>query len=148
MDLQEFYYSNTNEYSFNKFKKNFKSVILIQNEITGCYAALRLVELGFDEGYETLKFFGINYEDVDEIRSAILRKETRLEFAKNKLDTNDKKEAVNFYKIIASVERNLNRQMNLPDINLERWVAYLGEIKEKNEADKQAAKEMKNKRHR
>ena len=146
LDLQEYYYSNTNEQSFKKFKDNFKKVILIQNEITGCYAALRLIELGIDEGYETLKFFKIESDDMEQIRSAISRKETRLEFAKNKLDTNGKNEAVGFYKIVASVERNLNRQMVLAEINLERWVAYLDEIKQKNEAEKQAARNIKSKK--
>jgi hypothetical protein len=148
LDLQEYYYSNTNEQSFKKFKDNFRRVILIQNEITACYAALRLIELGFEDGFETLKHFKIESDDLEQIRSAISRKETRLEFAKNKLDTNGKNEAVSFYKILASVERGLNRQMVLSEINLERWVAYLDEIKQKNEAEKQAAERIKSKKRR
>ena len=146
LDLQEYYYSNTNQQSFKKFKDNFRMVILIQNEITGCQAALKLIEFGLDEGYETLKFFGVNQEDIEGIKSAIGRKETKLEFAKNKLDTNDKKQAVGFFKIVASVERNLNRQLDLKDVSLERWVAYLEEIKLKNEAEKQAAQNIKSKK--
>ena len=146
LDLQEYYYSNTNQQSFKKFKDNFRRVILIQNEITGCQAALKLIELGLDEGYETLKFFGVNQEDIEGIKSAIGRKETKLEFAKNKLDTNDKKQAVGFFKIVASVERNLNRQLDLKDVSLERWVAYLEEIRLKNEAEKQAAQNIKSKK--
>lgn len=148
LDLQEYYYSNTNETSFKRFKDNFRKVILIQNEITGCYAALKLIELGLEEGYETLKFFGVNQEDIEGIRSAIGRKETKLDFAKNKLDTNDKKQAVGFFKIVASVERNLNRQLDLKEVSLERWVAYLDEIKQKNEAERQAAQNIKSKKKR
>lgn len=147
LDLQEFYYSNTNKQSFNKFKHNFKQVILLQNEITGCNAGLKLVELGFPEkGFEILEYFKISYTDTKNIKSAILRKETKLEFAKNKLDKGDKKESVSFYKIVASVERNLNRQLNLKEINLERWVAYLGEIREKSEAEKKLVQKNKGKK--
>ena len=56
------------------------------------------------------------------------------------------KESVSFYKIVASVERNLNRQLNLKEINLERWVAYLGEIREKSEAEKKLVQKNKGKR--
>lgn len=145
LDLQEYYYANTNKQSFQRFKDNFKRVILLQNEITGCYAGLRLVELGENEGLDILKQFGITATEPQQIQSAINRKETKLEFAKNKLGDNDKKEAVSFYKQVASVESNLNRQLNLNEINLERWVAYLEEIKQRYEAQK---KELtKNKRN-
>jgi len=146
LDLQEYYYSETNKQSFNRFKNNFKNVILCQNEVTGCYAGLKLVELGIEEGYETLMFFKISAIEKEQIESAIRRKETKLELLKNKLDNNDKKEAVSFYKMVANVERNLNRQLNLTEINLERWIAYLAEIKEKHESEKKLARNNKNKR--
>jgi hypothetical protein len=143
LDLQEYYYANTNKQSFNRFKNNFKRVVLLHNEITACYAGLRLVEFNREEGYEILKKFGISGKDEQAIKSAILRRETKLDLAKNKLGNNDKKEAVSFYKIVASVESGLNRQLNLQEINLERWVAYLNEIKDKNEAAKKQAHKKK-----
>jgi hypothetical protein len=144
LDLQEYYYSNTNKVSFQKFKGNFKKVVLLQNEITACYAGMKLVEFNMDKGHEILRRFGIKYTDIGDIKSAILRKETKLDFAKNKLSSNEKRETVGFYKIVASVESGLNRQLNLHEINLERWVAYLNEIKDKNElAKKQTRKNKK-----
>lgn len=146
LDLQEYYYVNTNKVSFQKFKDNFKRYVLLQNEITACNAALMLVDLNDETGFEILEYFGIRGKDEKEIRSAILRKETKLEFAKNRLSKGEKKDAIGFYKIVASVERGIGRQLNLAEVNLERWVAYLDEIKTKNELEKQRV--HKNKRRR
>ena len=146
LDLQEYYYSNTSKQSFEKFKYNLKKVVQLQNEITTCEAALQLVILGFDEHFETLIKFGITATDVDQIKSAISRKETKLEFAKNKLDKGGEKESAGFYKLVANVERALNRQLDLKEINLERWVAYLQDIKERNEQQKQELNNSKRKR--
>lgn len=113
---------------------------MLQNEITACLAAFELVNLGDTDGYKTLQYFGINSEDFAAIKSAILRKETKLELAKNRLGNKEKNEAVSFFRIVASVERELNRQLNLKEISLERWIAYLQDIKQKNEAEKAAIK--------
>jgi hypothetical protein len=151
-DLQEFYYSHTNKQSFDRFKDSLRRVIQLENEITTCIAALELVKLeSADESiFEVLKKFGINTQDAGKIHKAILRKKTKLEFAKNKLDNKssdtDKKEVASFYKLLAGVERQLNRQLNIQEINLERWVAYLEDIREKSEAEKKAASKTKSKR--
>lgn len=144
LDLQEYYYTNTNKVSFQKFKNNFKRYVLLQNEITACSAALMLIEFNDEKGFEILEYFGIKSRDEKDIKSAILRKETKLEFAKNKLNNAEQKEAIGFYKIVASVERGIGRQLNLAEVNLERWVAYLDEIRIKNELEKKQA--HKNKR--
>lgn len=146
LDLQEYYYSHTSKQSFEKFKYNLKKVVQLQNEITTCEAALQLVVLGFDEHFETLIQFGITATDIDQIKSAISRKETKLEFAKNKLEKGGEKESAGFYKLVANVERALNRQLDLREINLERWVAYLQDIKERNEQQKQEINNSKRKR--
>lgn len=133
LDLQEYYYSNTNNLSFKRFKENLKKALMLEAEISACWAALVVIEFGDEDGYELLKKSGISSMDEKAIRSVILRKETKLELIKSRLGNNDKKEAVNFYKIVASVESGLNRQLNLSEINLERWVAYLSELKDKND---------------
>jgi hypothetical protein len=147
LELQDYYYSNTNKQSFGKFKRNINAVTILKAEITACKAGFELAKLGLDDGWEILKDFKINSTNENEIRSTILRKETKLDFAKNKLNTNSKKEAISFYKTVASVERNLDRQLNLSEIHLERWVAYLEEIRIKHELETKALSNTKRKRN-
>jgi hypothetical protein len=142
-DLQEYYYLNTNKLSFSRFKENFKKVSVLRGETVACKSALMLIEFGDEQGYEFLKNFGINSRDEKSIRSAILRRETKLELVINKLGDNSKKEAVSFYKTVAIVEGWLNRQLNLSEVNLERWVAYLNEIKIKSEAQQKQTRNKK-----
>ena len=106
-------------------------------ELVSCYAAFDMVKFGDQYGYEILNKWKINSTDFDRIKSAILRKETKLELARNRIKDNGKEEKVSFYKIVASVEGSLNRQMNLEEINLERWIAYLNDVKAKHEAQRQ-----------
>jgi hypothetical protein len=146
LDLQEYYYTNTNASGFKKFKNNYKTVVLYQNEIVACSAGLKLIEFDDEYGYSILEKFGIKDRDQSAIRSAILRKETKLNLAKSKMDQAGKNEAISFYKIVASVERGLSRQLNLNEVNLERWVAYLSELKEKHEAEKKDLHKRKSKR--
>ncbi|WP_159522869.1 hypothetical protein [Sunxiuqinia indica] len=150
LDLQEYYYEGTNKQSFQKFKRSLKKIIQLENEIISCKAALHMVELGSDEGYEVLQYFKIKATEPDKIKSAIFRKETKLDFAKTAADRKSKKadshEASTFYKMLASVERSLNRQLNTTEVNLERWVAYLDDIRQKREAEAQVAAKSKGKR--
>lgn len=134
LDLLEFYYTNTNQLAFKKFSNNIKNIVSIEQELVACYAAVELIKLGDETGYEYLRKFKINDTDADKIRSAILRKETKLELTRSRMKDNGKQEKLSFYKIVSSVENALNRQMNLAEINLERWIAYLNDVKEKQEA--------------
>jgi len=131
--LQEYYYSNTNKSAFKTFCNNIKNIILIEQELISCSAAFEMVKLGDESGFEILKKWKITTTDHQSIQSAILRKETKLELARNKLEQTGKDEKIGFYKIVSSVESSLNRQLNLGEINLERWVAYLNDVKERNE---------------
>jgi len=151
MELQEFYYNGTNKQGFKKFKESLKRVIKLETELLACKAAFQLVELGDESGYEILQHFKISSQDPKKIRGAILRRETKLDFARGDLEkksaSDDKKEALTFYKMVAGVERQLNRQLDIDKINLERWVAYIDDIRQKNEAEKQEVAKQKAKRH-
>lgn len=147
LELQDYYYSNTNAQSFNKFKRNLNTKTKYEAEITACKAGLGLVEMGVEDGYEILKEFKINATDEKAIKAAILRKETMLDFAKNKLNVGGKKEAIRFYKSVSAVEAVLNRQLNISEINLERWIEYVEQVKEKNEIAKKASSNTKRKRN-
>jgi hypothetical protein len=134
LDLLEYYYSNTNQTAFRKFFTTIKTVVRLEQELISCQAAYYLIGLGDESGYEILKRWGIESQDEDRIKSAILRKQTKLELARLRLKDDGKEERVSFYKIVSIVENSLGRQLNLIEINLERWVAYLNDVKEKNES--------------
>jgi hypothetical protein len=91
-----------------------------------------------DRGYEHLKLFGIDSQDKDRIRSAILAKETNLEFAENRLKKKDEKESFKFYKLLASVQYSLKRNINTEKTSLAEWVEILNDLSERNKAEKEA----------
>ena len=113
------------------------------NEITACYIGLKLVEFGDDDGYEFLRKFGITYTDEKDIKSAILRKETKLELLRNKMAKKDSREVRKFYDYVDFVESKLNRQLNIGEINLERWIAYLKRAIEIQEMENKSARNNK-----
>ena len=145
LDLLEYFYSNTNQSAFKKFFSLIRLIGRLEQEVVSCYAAFQIVSLGDESGYDILKKWGIESKDHDRIKSGILRKETKLELARRKLKDNGKEEKISFYKIVSIVEDNLGRQLNLDEINLERWVAYLNDVKEKSKALKKQNNKRKSK---
>ena len=138
LDLQEYYFSHTNKNTYELFKRNMKNVVALQSELVACYAALKLVELCDERGFEILPKLGIKHKDITQIRSAINRKQTNLEFAKNKLDRVQKNDAdASFYRILASVSRRIGLQINPKEYHLERWVETLADLYAKEEAELQ-----------
>jgi hypothetical protein len=137
-EILDFYYRSTNKAEWIKFLSNLKKVEKIKNEITGCKAALGLVELFDERGYEHLKSFGINSTDTDRIKSAILNKETALEFAENRLIKNDKEESFRFYKVLASVQYSLKRNIDVENTCLAEWVEIMNDLSERNKAEVEA----------
>jgi hypothetical protein len=138
LDLLDFYYRSTNKSEWIKFLSNLKKVEKIKNEITGSQAALMLIELADDRGYEYLKEFGINSHDIDRIKSAIGGKETALEFAENRLIKNDNQEAFNMYKMLANLKISHNMDIDIKKVCLAQWVEILNGISEKNKAEREA----------
>jgi hypothetical protein len=134
IEFQEYYYSQLNNTSWKKFIRNLRKVRALEAQLIGCYAAFNLVKLGVDYGYEKLNNFGIRQRDEKGIESSILRKETNLEFAKNKLlktsqrkvNEENKKESSEFYRYVGFVEDALKRSIITDGMNLEKWMtAYL-----------------------
>lgn len=138
LDLLDFYYRSTNKSEWIKFLTNLKKVEKIKNEITGCKAALGMIELMDDRGFAYLKSFGVNSQEPDIIKSAILNKETALEFAENRLIKNDKHEAFRFYKVLASVQYSLKRNIDVENTCLAEWVEILNDLSERNKAEQEA----------
>ncbi|MFA6989824.1 MAG: hypothetical protein WC197_07125 [Candidatus Gastranaerophilaceae bacterium] len=102
-----------------------------------------MVKLNDERGFKHLKQFGINSINDDSIRSEILAKKTKLEFAENKLINNGKKESFNIYKKLASVQFELKRNIDV-EMCLAEWVETLADLYERRKA--QAELESSNKR--
>ena len=143
LNLLDFYYGSTNKQSWENFLRNYRNVIKIQNEIIGSSAALELCKLFDQRGYEHLKKFGINSEDSDRIQSAISMKQTKLELAENKLQSNNEKESFSFYKTLASVEYSVKRSIDIDKTSLAQWVAIITDLSERNKAEAQAYNKLK-----
>lgn len=99
-----------------------------------------------DRGWEHLKSFGININDMDAVKSAINAKETKLELAETKLNKKNEGEAFNFYKTLASVEYQLKRNIDIDKTSLAQWVAILGDLSERVKAEQQALMNQKRRR--
>ena len=126
-----------------------KKVLIKEAELAALKACLLLIKYDSDDADGILSSLGVKYRDYDSLLSYILRKETSLEFIKSDINRKNadknKREAVGFYDILATVERQLNRQLNTADLNIERWCAYIKDIHQKNEAEKSIANETRNK---
>lgn len=142
----DYYYRNTNRQHWENFLRNLKNVAKIQNEITSCKAAYEMCLLYDDRGYEYLKQFGIKSSDLSAVRSAIMAKETKLEFAENKLQKNDEKEVFKFYKILVSVKNAVKRELDIDRMCLAEWVETLSNIQEQNKMEQEAMNKTKNRR--
>lgn len=146
-NLLDFYYRNTNQQEWESFLWKLSEVERIKAEITGCNAALGLIELMDDRGLIHLKKFGIRATEPDMIRSAIRMKETNLMLAENKLlERPENDEAFNVYRVLAGVEYQAKRNIDIEHICLAHWVEILRGINERNKAEQEAYEKMESKR--
>lgn len=138
LSLLDFYYRNTNKQSWENFLRNLKAVTKIQNELTGCRAAYEMCLLGDERGFENLKKFGIQSENLDAVRSQILSKETKLDFAERKLKKKDEGEAFNMYRMLANLRISNSITVDIEKVCLAEWVEILKGISERNKAEREA----------
>lgn len=145
LDLLDFYYRSTNKQSWENFLRNLKATVKIKNEIISCTAAFELMKLNDDRGLKYLKQFGIRSETEEGVKAAILAKETKLELAENKLTNQGSKESFKFYRMLASVQFRLKRNID-NEISLAEWVEILVDLHERDKAEAEAYNKHKNKR--
>lgn len=146
LDLLDFYYRSTNRQSWENFLRNLKATVKIKNEIISCTAAFELYRLNDDRGIEYLKKFGIKSTNDDGIKAAILAKETKLELAENKLTNQGSKESFKFYRMLASVQFQLKRNIDT-EISLAEWVEILADLSARNKAEQEMSNKNKSKRN-
>ena len=135
-NLREYYFSSINQSSFDKFKREYKETITLQNAIVSIQAAAIMFTYGDKSACDTLEHFGVKGKTLESIKSGLYRKQTALKLLLSKNDSNSKREAESFYAILARVESDLPHQIDIEKTSLKRWVEIVNDIKNKNIAKK------------
>ena len=141
-DIREDYYKESNPQQYREDLKRGIRINKLSNEIIGCSAAISYFELT-GEILSTFKAFGYtvkNAEDVDKVRHKMLVRKTKLGFLIPAKKEQDKKEIINFWAQVASLESALNRQLDIDKITVARWVNYIKQIKEQRIQNEQQRK--------
>ena len=145
-DLREYYFSNTNPRGWSSFKDDLRKVILAENEIIGCRAALSLVNFGIEDGYRVLENFNITATTEERIKSAINLKETRLKLIKSKLNKNqtenEKRGVMDFYEMLGNLELQSKYQID-ENLSLASWVGKLKALHKRQESERVVAEKAK-----
>jgi hypothetical protein len=145
-DLLDYYYSATNIRTWSKFKYDLKSKLTIESQMLTINACLKLIEYGNEKALTILKDMNVDTSSIKSIYSALNRKKTKLEILNARNDDRQKKEAINFSKILARIQIQLPYQVNPDQISLEAWVGMLQVLQEKNKAQKEALNNKKGRR--
>lgn len=111
-----------------------KQTETLRNKIVSCSACFISIRYGvnIEEAWSTLKYFGFSEKQKLEDIERIIRRESatlnKLDKAKTK---SQKKENVNFWKMVSQVEDALGRQLDIEKITLARWIELTALVKEK-----------------
>ncbi len=142
-DLLDYFYSNTNKQSWEEFMDYMKDRLSVSNEILLAEASISLIALGDEEGIKLLKSMNIPTSSIKAIKGAINRKKTAIELMDAKRHKTEKKDAVRFESLLASVEMQIGYQLKPEEITLARWVGLINTLRIKQEAEKESLKRHK-----
>ena len=115
-------------------------------DILACNSAFNAVCLGSTDGLRMLKKLKVDTSSIESIRSAINRKETKLNLLKLKETKTEKKEAVLFASTLAAIQLQLPFQLDTSKMSLEKWIELVKKIREKNKAEQSAREGNKNRK--
>ena len=118
---------------------NKQSALLKEiNRVNTILAALQILKYGSVTANEVLEYFGIKFKNVKELK-AILSKlqgqKTRLAIRKQELDKKSGGKS-DFYKLLASVERETKRSIDIEKISVKHWCAIINDLKDARENTK------------
>jgi hypothetical protein len=129
--ISEEYYLQANP---KRYKEQLRKVIKVEqlrNMITLISASYTLASLGDERGEQALEELKLKKETAQQ---RINIEKTRLDMLVSelkKMEANDnKQEEVSFWKTIATVERGLNRSLDIDKITVARWIAIVNDLKE------------------
>lgn len=141
-NLLEYYYKESNYKKHVSVIRKIKKVKLLENKITTCYSSILLIKISQDESNikvarESLDSFGYKNKDIKFVENNLKRLKSDLEFLvkqnKKEFKEKNKKEDINFWKLVAQVEEARGGNvLNVELISLARWIAIVKEIKARN----------------
>ena len=131
----DFYYSNTNKQSWQKFIRDYKKEIQLRSEIVICKSGLSLIELGSSNGLLLLKDMKVDISTINTIESAINRKNTKLNLIKDTQRKDENNEGIKFMEIKASLQLQLPYYLNTKIVSLEDWCGIIKGLNNKNKAE-------------
>lgn len=129
--VMEEYYREANPKQYKEQLRKAVKVEQLRNQITLLSAAMTLHSLGYKSGTDVLDEMKITEKSVE---SKINMERTRLNMLlaemKKQDAENGTKEELNFWKTIATVERGVNRTLDVERISVARWIAIINDLKE------------------
>lgn len=129
--VMEEYYREANPKQYKEQLRKAVKVEQLRNQITLLSAAMTLHSLGFKSGTDVLDEMKVSEKNVE---SKINMERTRLNMLlaemKKQDAENGTKEELNFWKTIATVERGVNRTLDVERISVARWIAIINDLKE------------------
>lgn len=136
INLLEKYYIATNKVGYDSIIRKLKQKEILRNKITACSACYLSLKnsLNCEQAKQTLVYFGINEDNVELIQKRIQREASLLKKFDTESSGQNKKESVNFWKLVSAVEDGLGRPISydIEKITLAHWIELVKLLKEKN----------------
>lgn len=129
--VMEEYYREANPKQYKEQLRKAVKIEQLRNQITLLSVAMTLHSLGYKSGTDVLDELKITEKSVE---SKINMERTRLNMLiaemKKEDAENGTKGELNFWKTIATVERGVNRTLDVERISVARWIAIINDLKE------------------
>lgn len=129
--VMEEYYREANPKQYKEQLRKAVKVEQLRNQITLLSAAMTLHSLGYKSGTDVLEEMKVSEKNVE---SKINMERTRLNMLIAEMKKEDAqhgtREELNFWKTIATVERGVNRTLDVERISVARWIAIINDLKE------------------
>lgn len=122
----------TNSFGYTNHLRKLNNNTAKLNRLNGLIACVYLVKYNHKDAQEYTKFWKVP-ETVEGITTAILQEKTRLniEAVRNK---SSKSEEVDFEKLVVQIENSLERNLDIENITVKKWVYICKSIEEKAKA--------------
>ncbi len=136
-NLIDSYYKKSNIRSYNNFLRETIRRESLRNKIVTLNAIYIVLSRSSNKLNINIcksiltKDFNITNHNLKFLKSTILREKSRLQLLDKKNIDKNKKEEINFWKIVSHVEQGLGYQLDIDKITLARWIEIVASLKEK-----------------
>lgn len=136
-NLIDEYYKKSNIKSYNHFFRETKQREGLRNKVITLNAVYIILSRSTNEDKILIckniltKDFSIQNHNLKFLKSLILREKSRLKLLDKKQKKDNKREEVNFWKLVSQVEQSLGYQLDIEKVTLLRWIEIIATLKEK-----------------